>query len=308
MRRQLRGSPTSSSVKVLPVGSRTTSSPPPGRRSSTPGAGAGLGRGPGVEVLGVTVDRQQRGLGRRHPRDVHPGRRGHLEVAVRDPTGELLETDAVAQHRHAVQPGCSAASGRCSRAGSSALPRTAPCSDALIVVLPVVRHADRLAERRPAGGPRASVFGLDRSIPRNPPHRSRRGGKVGPSPTEEAAPMGSSNLAATGDPGRPALSLDQLRTDIAAGDIDTVLVCITDMQGRLQGKRRPRAVLPRRRHRPRHRGLQLPARRRRRHEHRGRLQHVVVATGYGDLVIEARTSKRCAGCRGTPARRWSSAT
>ena len=49
--------------------------------------------------------------------------------------------------------------------------------------------------------------------------------------------MGSSNLAATGDPGRPALSLDQLRTDIAAGDIDTVLVCITDMQGRLQGKR-----------------------------------------------------------------------
>ena len=59
--------------------------------------------------------------------------------------------------------------------------------------------------------------------------------------------MGSSNLAATGDPGRPALSLDQLRTDIAAGDIDTVVVAFTDMQGRLQGKRLHAPLLPRRR-------------------------------------------------------------
>src|SRR5690348_8182920 len=33
------------------------------------------------------------------------------------------------------------------------------------------------------------------------------------------------------------LSLDQLREDAAAGLIDTVLIAITDMQGRLQGKR-----------------------------------------------------------------------
>ena len=39
--------------------------------------------------------------------------------------------------------------------------------------------------------------------------------------------------------GRPpaALSLEDLRSDVAAGRVDTVLVAITDMQGRLQGKR-----------------------------------------------------------------------
>jgi glutamine synthetase len=35
----------------------------------------------------------------------------------------------------------------------------------------------------------------------------------------------------------PALTVDQLRTEIEAGDIDTVVVAFTDMQGRLQGKR-----------------------------------------------------------------------
>jgi len=35
----------------------------------------------------------------------------------------------------------------------------------------------------------------------------------------------------------PTLTLDQLRTEIGAGDIDTVVVAFTDMQGRLQGKR-----------------------------------------------------------------------
>jgi glutamine synthetase len=33
------------------------------------------------------------------------------------------------------------------------------------------------------------------------------------------------------------LSLQELRADVSAGRIDTVLVCLTDMQGRLQGKR-----------------------------------------------------------------------
>lgn len=36
---------------------------------------------------------------------------------------------------------------------------------------------------------------------------------------------------------RPALSLDQLKKDIESGVTDTVIVAITDMQGRLQGKR-----------------------------------------------------------------------
>ncbi len=43
--------------------------------------------------------------------------------------------------------------------------------------------------------------------------------------------------SAGGDVGAGALSLDELLEDIAAGTVDTVLVCFTDMQGRLQGKR-----------------------------------------------------------------------
>src|SRR6188472_3950043 len=33
------------------------------------------------------------------------------------------------------------------------------------------------------------------------------------------------------------MTLDELKAEIAAGDIDTVLLALTDMQGRLQGKR-----------------------------------------------------------------------
>ena len=63
---------------------------------------------------------------------------------------------------------------------------------------------------------------------------------------------------------------------IEEGEIDTVVVAFTDMQGRLQGKRLHGALLRRRRGRARHRGLQLPARRRRRHEHRRRLRDLLV--------------------------------
>jgi len=38
-------------------------------------------------------------------------------------------------------------------------------------------------------------------------------------------------------PQQPSLSVEQLRSDIAVGAIDTVVVAFTDMQGRLQGKR-----------------------------------------------------------------------
>src|SRR6266704_7220232 len=33
------------------------------------------------------------------------------------------------------------------------------------------------------------------------------------------------------------LSLDELRADVESGAVDTVIVCFTDMQGRLMGKR-----------------------------------------------------------------------
>src|SRR3954462_5774943 len=33
------------------------------------------------------------------------------------------------------------------------------------------------------------------------------------------------------------MTLDDLRAEVEAGRIDTVLLCLTDMQGRLQGKR-----------------------------------------------------------------------
>jgi glutamine synthetase len=39
------------------------------------------------------------------------------------------------------------------------------------------------------------------------------------------------------EPREPALSVDELRRQVDAGDVDTVLVAFTDMQGRLQGKR-----------------------------------------------------------------------
>jgi glutamine synthetase len=39
------------------------------------------------------------------------------------------------------------------------------------------------------------------------------------------------------DAGHPLLSIEDLRRQVAHGDVDTVVVAITDMQGRLQGKR-----------------------------------------------------------------------
>src|SRR3569833_3149816 len=33
------------------------------------------------------------------------------------------------------------------------------------------------------------------------------------------------------------MTLEELRADVDAGKVDTVLLCLTDMQGRLQGKR-----------------------------------------------------------------------
>ena len=38
-------------------------------------------------------------------------------------------------------------------------------------------------------------------------------------------------------PNRGLLTLEQLQVEVAADQIDTVLIVVTDMQGRLQGKR-----------------------------------------------------------------------
>ena len=83
------------------------------------------------------------------------------------------------------------------------------------------------------------------------------------------------------------LDLERLGLLVESGDVDTVLLAIADMQGRLQGKRLHARYFLRRGPGPRHRGLQLPARRRRRHEHRRRLRDVVLGRrGYGDFVMQ----------------------
>ena len=86
----------------------------------------------------------------------------------------------------------------------------------------------------------------------------------------------------------PALTVDRLRQEAEAGSIDTVLLAMADMQGRLQGKRCHvryflDEVLP-----PRRRGLQLPAGRGRRHEHGRRLRDVVLGPGLRRLRAAAR--------------------
>ena len=48
------------------------------------------------------------------------------------------------------------------------------------------------------------------------------------------------------------LSLEELRVAIRGGEIDTVVLALVDMQGRLQGKRFHAPLLPRRGARARH--------------------------------------------------------
>ena len=84
------------------------------------------------------------------------------------------------------------------------------------------------------------------------------------------------------------LSLDELRAAVGAGRIDTVLLCLADMQGRLQGKRLTARHFLDEVRRARRRGVQLPARRRRRDEHRRRLRDVLVGARLRRLRDEAR--------------------
>ena len=67
-------------------------------------------------------------------------------------------------------------------------------------------------------------------------------------------------MTPTPAPVRPAgwLSLEDLAIEVKSGRIDTVLVGMTDMQGRLQGKRTDAHHFLRRNRPERRRGLQLP--------------------------------------------------
>ena len=78
------------------------------------------------------------------------------------------------------------------------------------------------------------------------------------------------------------LSMDDLVKRINDGDIDTVVVAFTDMQGRLQGKRLHGRYFADVVVDHGTEGLQLPARGRRGHEHRRRLL---------DLLLGARVRR-----------------
>ena len=102
---------------------------------------------------------------------------------------------------------------------------------------------------------------------------------------------------------RGLLTVDELTKAVEAGVIDTVLVAIADMQGRLQGKRFHGRYFLDEVAGARDRGLQLPARGRRRHDTGRGLRAGVVGAGYGDfgLAPDLSTLRRS---RGTPAPRW----
>ena len=90
--------------------------------------------------------------------------------------------------------------------------------------------------------------------------------------------------------------------------IDTVVVAIADMQGRLQGKRFDARYFLDDVARARHRGLQLPARRRHRDEHRRRATRSRPGSAATATSSWRPTSTRCAACRGSRAPRCCSPT
>jgi glutamine synthetase len=102
------------------------------------------------------------------------------------------------------------------------------------------------------------------------------------------------------------LTFDTLPDAAARGEIDTVLVCLVDMQGRLMGKRFHVSNFLESAHEETHCCNYLLA------------TDIEMATpdgyaatswaqGYGDYVMRP-TSPRCAPCPGWRARRWCSAT
>ena len=135
------------------------------------------------------------------------------------------------------------------------------------------RRAAPRSGRSAAHDPSAAVAAsAARRFARSPAHWSRPFPSLGPGPSRVKLglrPKARALYLRAGDARRA-------RQQVSRGDVDTVLLALTDMQGRLQGKRLTAAPLPRRRRRARRRGLQLPARGRRRHGHRRGLRDVLV--------------------------------
>ena len=116
--------------------------------------------------------------------------------------------------------------------------------------------------------------------------------------------MGSSHVAAAGDPGRPAPLVDQLRAEsLTATSTPSSSPSPTCRAGCRASGSTPSSSSTT--CWARHRGLQLPAGRRRRHEHRRRLRHQLLGARLRRLRVRARPRHAAPGARGTRAPRWS---
>ena len=102
--------------------------------------------------------------------------------------------------------------------------------------------------------------------------------------------------------------LAQLQEQVRSGEVDTLMVAFTDMQGRLMGKRVNGPRLPRRRHRPRRPRLHLSAGHGHGDEHARRLRAHELGDRLRRLHRRRPTGTRCACCRGRTAPRWCWAT
>ena len=91
------------------------------------------------------------------------------------------------------------------------------------------------------------------------------------------------------------MDLGDLKKSVDDGSIDTVLLCIADMEGTAAGQAPHGAAFPERGRGARRRGLQLPARRGRGHEHGRRLRDVELGARLRRLRVQARHGHAAAG-------------
>ena len=174
--------------------------------------------------------------------------------------------------------------------GSPSSPSCSCCRRSARSRSPLQLHPDRRAGR--AGLRRHLVAGSARTWFTGPRCRARprscSGSSASWSRWRELPPGAAPCRGGRVSPRQGMLTVDQLRSEVDDGAIDTVLVAITDMQGRLQGKRLHARFFLDDGAARRHRGLQLPARRRRRHEHRRGLRDVVLGARLRRLRDAAR--------------------
>ena len=147
----------------------------------------------------------------------------------------------------------------------------------------VVRRRDRLLRAgRPAQA--RSCRRRKSSRCRTARRRARPGGSRGPRPARASSTLSRSS----GQHDHGKLTLEELKSEVAAGAIDTVVAAFPDMQGRLMGKRFHAQYLRRRRLRG-DAWLQLSARRRHRHGAGAGLQGGELGKGLWRLRPQARS-------------------